>query len=309
MLATYRWFFRVLAIVCILFSLFTIFLLPSTPLPSKNEVVSSRWKRMDPVGVIIMGGSLICFTFALSQGPISGWGSPSFIAPIVIGSALAPIFFLWESRIPAQYAVLPASIWGTRTIVIFSVVLLFPLSFHRTSQLQYATYYSDVLHWESIHIATAILPQGIIAVVTGGVIQAIHQIVTKPRTTIPIGTILIAGAEILQNYSGIGKGNNYWTRRLPGAGYILGSAGAISIYLASAINLVTICPPETSGVIAAWVQVVAQAGGSIALAIQAGLNGGDVVEWKTDAKGYWFLLGGVCAAQFVVFYKPPHVFK
>lgn len=97
------------------------------------------------------------------------------------------------------------------------------------------------------------------------------------------------------------------------------------------INLVTICPPETSGVsvlqmhfsppffelhltlspqvIAAWVQVVAQAGGSIALAIQAGLNGGDVVEWKTDAKGYWFLLGGVCAAQFVVFYKPPHVFK
>lgn len=49
MLATYRWFFRVLAIVCILFSLFTIFLLPSTPLPSKNEVVSSRWKVRVPV--------------------------------------------------------------------------------------------------------------------------------------------------------------------------------------------------------------------------------------------------------------------
>lgn len=151
MLANYRWFFRLLAILCILFSTLTILLLPYTPSSYSTEKganVMPRWKvrdsyrvfgglgktdngcpqRMDIVGVVIMTGCLICFILALTQGPIDGWGSPSFIAPIVLAFVLGPAFFLWESRLPAKAAVLPVSIWKTTNITISSIVILYPFA-------------------------------------------------------------------------------------------------------------------------------------------------------------------------------------
>jgi hypothetical protein len=50
---------------------------------------------MDFIGVLILMGSLICFILALTQGPIDGWKSASFIAPIVLAVPLAIAFFTW----------------------------------------------------------------------------------------------------------------------------------------------------------------------------------------------------------------------
>lgn len=50
---------------------------------------------MDIVGVLLLTGALICFILGLTQGPIDGWGSASFIAPIIIAFILAPTFFFW----------------------------------------------------------------------------------------------------------------------------------------------------------------------------------------------------------------------
>jgi len=50
---------------------------------------------MDLIGVIILTGSLICFILALTQGPIDGWKSASFIAPFVLAFPLAIGFFFW----------------------------------------------------------------------------------------------------------------------------------------------------------------------------------------------------------------------
>lgn len=94
-----------------------------------------------------------------------------------------------ESRIPATSAVLPSSVWQITNIVISSLVVLFPFAFWATSQLQYATFWQEVLHWSPIHVAAAMLPQGIIALVIGGVAQVVPQIITKPRITIPIAAV------------------------------------------------------------------------------------------------------------------------
>lgn len=96
MLANYRWFFRLVAIICILFSILTFILLPYTgsTYSSKGES-TPRWKRMDIIGVIILMGSLICFILSLTQGPIDGWSQKSFIAPFVISIPLALGFFFW----------------------------------------------------------------------------------------------------------------------------------------------------------------------------------------------------------------------
>ena len=50
---------------------------------------------MDIVGVLLMTGALICFILGLTQGPIDGWGSASFIAPFIIAFVIGPLFFVW----------------------------------------------------------------------------------------------------------------------------------------------------------------------------------------------------------------------
>lgn len=64
----------------------------STYTPDPNM---PRWKRLDFMGVALMMGSLICFILALTQGPIDGWGSASFIAPFILSFPLAIGFFFW----------------------------------------------------------------------------------------------------------------------------------------------------------------------------------------------------------------------
>jgi len=96
--------------------------------------------------------------------------------------------------------------------------------------------------------------------------------------SLPLTSVIIA-AEILQIYSDGGHGKNYWRYCFPpfsessmlGASKlaltpVLGSAGAMITYFASAIDLISYCPPEMAGVAGAWTQVLAQVGGAVALA-------------------------------------------
>lgn len=110
-----------------------------------------------------------------------------------------------EAWIPARSAVLPSSIWKITNIIIASLVTLFPFAFwgkypimegrisanfsSATSQIQYATFWQEVLHWSPIHVAAAMLPQGIIGLILGGVTQAVPGIITKPKITIPVGAV------------------------------------------------------------------------------------------------------------------------
>lgn len=59
-----------------------------------------------------------------------------------------------------------------------------------------------------VHVAAAMLPQGIIGLIVGGLAQAIPGILGKPRITIGVGATLIIIAEILQVYSDGGRGMN-----------------------------------------------------------------------------------------------------
>lgn len=188
MLASYHWFFRLMAIICIVFGVLTIFLLPNTPSGWVPDGVP-RWRRLDIVGVILMAGALITFILALTQGPIDGWGSASFIAPLVIAFFLAPLFFVWEGRIQPKSAVLPATVWKIKNMTLASVVVMLPFAYWATSQLLYATYWQWVTGWKPLHVAAAILPQGISALIVGGATQAFPQIITKPRISVPIGSV------------------------------------------------------------------------------------------------------------------------
>ena len=233
MLKSYHVFFQLMAAICLTFAIMTFLLLPARPASSHvDHHKGPKWKRLDIVGVIIMAGCLICYILALTQGPIDGWGAASFIAPFIIACILGPLFFFWESRIPPHSALLPSTTWKATNMVIASLATLFPFSFWATSQLQYSTFFQESLHWSPIHVAAAMIPQGVIGLLVGGAASAIPGIIGKPRYTIAIGAILIIVSEILQVYSNGGRGMDYWKFCFPA--FILGSAGAIISYFAAA---------------------------------------------------------------------------
>ncbi|OCF36546.1 efflux protein EncT [Kwoniella heveanensis CBS 569] len=306
MLANYRWFFRVLAIICVLFTVICIWLLPFTGSTYQPDPAHPRWKRLDIIGVALMMGSLITFILSLTQGPIDGWGSASFIAPFVLSFPLAFAFFFWESKIPPKSAVLPSSVWKITNIIIASLGIGIAFPFWATSQLLYATWFQQVFGWTPIHVAAAMLPQGITGLLIGGMTQAVPQIITKPRYSMAIGGVLIIAAELLQVFSNGGAGKDYWRFCFPA--YIIGSAGAVITYFASAINLISYCPPEMAGVAGAWTQVVAQIAGAITLAVQASFEGDGIRDWKmAGRRSFYFQIAwtAILTIQYLVFYKQP----
>ena len=61
-----------------------------------------------------------------------------------------------------------------------------------------------------------------------------------------------------------------------------------------------------AGVAGAWAQVLAQVGGAVTLAVQAGLQT-DLTDWKkSSGRAFWFLVAwfAVGTIQYVVFFKP-----
>ena len=97
---------------------------------------------------------------------------------------------------------------------------------------------------------------------------------------------------------------DYWRYCFPA--FVIGSVGAILMFFASSINLISYCPPEMAGVAGAWTQVLAQVGGSVTLGVQAGLQT-NLLDWrKSSGRAYWFMLAWIAAGalQYVIFYKP-----
>ena len=63
-----------------------------------------------------------------------------------------------------------------------------------------------------------------------------------------------------------------------------------------------------AGVAGAWTQVLAQVGGAVALAVQAGLQTDNLSDWpKSSGRAYWFMVAwvAVLSLQYVIFYRKP----
>ena len=71
--------------------------------------------------------AIVCLILSLTLGASYGWRTPSFIVPIVLSALLFPFFFLWESRLPEEFALIPPSLWRLKNfavLIVFGLVIL-----------------------------------------------------------------------------------------------------------------------------------------------------------------------------------------
>ncbi|WVQ64086.1 uncharacterized protein L199_002245 [Kwoniella botswanensis] len=294
--SAWRWFFRMFAIICIPFSLLALGLVPKIKGESATGTSTrEKYKRLDMVGTLTMLFAIILIILGLTLGASYGFKSAKFIVPFLLSWPLFIAFFIWESRLPEEYALIPSSFWKIRNMKVVMALALGGFTWWNMYQLVLVERFLKVFGESPIIAAIRIFPSGIAAVAVAMVMPRLLSTfkVQSYRWIISFGSIIAASTYLLMIYS---KGeiydNAYWRWILPAL--LVGSASAMAVYLGTNITVMTSVPPSMSGVAGAILQVFLQIGNVTGLSVQAGfltLNEGSVTNFSNVQASFWFEFG------------------
>jgi hypothetical protein len=251
--------------------------------------------------------AIVLLILGLTLGASDGWKTPQFLIPFLLAFVLFPFFFVWESRIPTEYALLPPSTWR---IPNFTVLIIFSLYIYAWWSLNFLPFIETFVRVHGdipIIAALRCLPEGIAAGVITVFLTKYPQFVSKPRWPIMIGMIAGIVSYILFIFSDGGAGDKYWKFIFTGG--IIGSAGTMAVFTGTNVGIMTSVPPEMAGVAGAVLQVALQVGSAVALSVQAGLltiEPGNLENWVNVRTSFIFVIGWgvIWLVGFLIFFKP-----
>ncbi|KAI0666963.1 MFS general substrate transporter [Trametes maxima] len=310
--ASYRWVFFFTTIVGVPAAVVCLLLVPPAQdngIQSGDHAAASwlkKLRKLDLVGVTVLTAALILFIFAITSGSESGWASARVLAPLIISVFMIAAFFVWEAWMPAEDAAVPPRIWFLPNFAVLFGASLLPYFWWTTVFVVFFPLWQQVHGWSAIDSGVHMIPVGIAATLIsftsplGGRISRKVFIVSGHILAIA-GTILLAFGD---------AENKYWRFVFPGV--ILGSAGAMIIYMHVSIAIFQTAPSTMAGVIGAMFNCAIQLGAALGLAIDTSIE--TSIELKDGARGFelfagrravlWWLLAAVCAEMvaILVFY-------
>jgi EmrB/QacA subfamily drug resistance transporter len=80
------------------------------------------WQKLDPVGVVILGGAVFLGIWGIVHGNSDGWSDPLVLGPLLLAAALLPAYVVWAST--RTYAVLPLRLFRSRRFSVANVIFL-----------------------------------------------------------------------------------------------------------------------------------------------------------------------------------------
>ncbi|BEJ11595.1 hypothetical protein CspHIS471_0200550 [Cutaneotrichosporon sp. HIS471] len=306
--ASWRWFFRLVAIIIIPFATIAMF---SIPTRRGTDAVSDvpKWKRLDLVGSTLMLGATILLVLGLTLGAAQGFTTPAFLVPFIISLVvLFPGFFIWEAYIPEEMALLPPSFRRIPNTILLIAFALQIYGWWGVNFLAHVETYMKIHHESGILAAVRVLPQGVAAFTTLLFLTFVPKLVSRPRWTVILGMILAIVGYILFVQSKDFIGSDYWKYVFSGS--IIGSAGMAACFTATNVALMTSVDPSVAGVAGALLQVSFQIGSSVSFGAQAGLltvNEGGLANYKNIHASFYFELAAMAVAliAFTIFYRQP----
>jgi EmrB/QacA subfamily drug resistance transporter len=81
------------------------------------------WQRLDPVGVLLLGGAVFLGVWGIVHGNDDGWTDLRVLVPLVAAALLLPSYVAWARR--RSYAVLPLRLFRARSFSTANVIALF----------------------------------------------------------------------------------------------------------------------------------------------------------------------------------------
>lgn len=263
--APWRWFFRILAIIILPFAVGGIYYIPKPT--GAHADVQNKFRRLDLVGSLSMLVAIVLLILGLTLGASYGFKTAKFLVPFLLCWPIFAFFFVWEAKIPTEYAILPPAFWKIPNISLFIVLALYVYGWWATNFLPLVETYTKVQGEKAIIAAVRVLPQGLAAGTVTIIMTIYPTLASRPRWPISIGMVLAIVGLVL--FSRGATGTDYWRFVFPAS--IEGSAGMMMVFTGVNVGVMTSVPPEQSGVAGAMLQVAFQVGSAVALSIQAGL--------------------------------------
>ena len=301
--APWRWFFRILAIIILPFAVGSLYFIPKPT--GAHADVDNKWKRLDLVGSLSMLVAIVLLILGLTLGASYGFKTAKFLVPFLLCWPIFVFFFVWEAKIPSDYAILPPAFWKIPNVALFIVFALYIYGWWAVNFLALVETYTKVEGEKAIIAAVRMLPQGIAAGSMTILMTVFPKLVSRPRWPISIGMVLAIVGYVL--FSRGAEGTDYWRYIFPGG--VLGSGAMMAVFTGTNVGVMTSVPPEQSGVAGAMLQVAFQVGSAVALSVQAGLftvNEGSIFNYTNVQTSFYFQIGwGILfLIMFLVFYRP-----
>jgi EmrB/QacA subfamily drug resistance transporter len=272
---SWRWVFYINLPVAVFVLVLTARHVPESRDPSTSG-------RVDYAGATLAVTFLAGTTYALIEGPTSGWSSPLVITAIVLAAVTGPAFLWWEHR--DKHPMLPLDLFRSRqfsganavTFVVYGALggafFLLPV------ELQV------VAHYTPLQSGLAALPVTVIMLVFSARSGQLSARI-GPRLQMSLGPILVgAGLALLSRAATPG---NYATQVLP-AVLVFGAGLAVTVAPLTSTAM-SAAPAEHSGVASAVNNTVARAASLFAVAVlplAAGLTGTAALSPTELASGF-----------------------
>lgn len=80
------------------------------------------WQKLDPLGVLLLGGAVFLGIWGIVHGNDDGWSDPLVVGPLVLAVALLPAYVLWARG--RAHAVLPLRLFAARKFTVANVIFL-----------------------------------------------------------------------------------------------------------------------------------------------------------------------------------------
>jgi MFS family permease len=319
--AGWSWIFWFVAIVGMGVAIICFFLIPNAKRDRSKQVA------FDIPGVSMLTTAVILFIFAVTSGSTEGWATAYVLAPLIISLFVFAGFLYWESRIPADDAVLPPRMWKYRNFSILVALALLPYLWWVTSFVNLTSWWQQVYGWSAIDTAVHFLPMGIGA-------WLISNFTGRFPNYFPHKYILLAGivlsiiATVLLPFGD--SPSRYWRFDFPA--FTLGTIGMMILFANSSIAIFSYTPPAVAGTVGAVFNSALQLGSAVGLAAVSSITNSldektaesltpPLGTWAADlsavpqemwkrafegrAASFWFLLAilGIETIAVIVFFK------
>ncbi|THU95607.1 MFS general substrate transporter [Dendrothele bispora CBS 962.96] len=262
----------------------------------------NKFRRLDPVGVLILSVGLLLLIFAVISGSATGWGSARVIGPLVISIFMIAMFFVWEARIPEEFAAVPPSMWRYKNFGVHLSIALMPFLWWGAVMLVYSWLWQVVYGYSAIKTAVRFLPiniMGVFALVVGDFAQKTFRL----KWVICTGMVItMAGTALLPFGNSPDK---YWRFIFPG--FLLGTTGVTFAFTTANITIFKVTPPRVAGTVGAlfncFLNLGIAVGAAIITSIQTSVeqHRGGPTSYDGRAAGFWFLFAVVTALTIGVF--------
>ena len=198
-LASWPWEFYIMSIACFVFGILAILLIPAPPTDGEAQQNMS----FDYLGAVTGVAGLVLFNVAWNQAPTVGWGNPSAIVLLILGTFCIVLFFIIERN--TAEALIPQGALSGKVGFVLGCIALGWSSFGIWMYF-FFQFIENVRNVTPLEGAAQTIPAGIsgciAALTTGYVLSKLRTscVMAIAMLGFCIGTILIATAPAEQTY-------------------------------------------------------------------------------------------------------------